>query len=144
MIRIEFRHGRALGDPEYLQYVDPEGQWPDLRSLLLVEAERRVGGQVSVETRYYISSYPPDARHLLATTRTHWMIENGLHWVLDVAFWEDESWVRMGHAPRNLGLLRRLAVNLLRQDTTVKAGVAIRHRKAGRNLTYMEQVLGLA
>ncbi len=64
------------------------------------------------------------------------MIENGLHWVLDVAFREDESRVRTGHAPRNLGLLR--------QDTTVKAGVAIRRRKAGRNLAYREQVLGLA
>ena len=72
------------------------------------------------------------------------MIENGLHWVLDVAFREDKSRVRTGQAPRNLGLLRRLALNLLRQDTTVKAGVAIRRRKAGRNLAYREQVLGLA
>jgi hypothetical protein len=72
------------------------------------------------------------------------MIENSLHWVLDVAFREDESRVRTGHAPRNLGLLRCLALNLLRQDTTVKAGVAIRRRKAGRNLAYIEQVLGLA
>ena len=131
-------------DPEYLQYVDPEGQWPDLCSLLLVETERRVGDQVGTETRYFISSHPPEARHLLATTRTHWRIENSLHWVLDVAFREDESRVRTGHAPRNLGLLRRLALNLLRQDTTVKAGVAIPRRKAGRNLAYMEQVLGLA
>ena len=72
------------------------------------------------------------------------MIENGLPWVLDVAFREDESRGCMGHAPRNLGLLRRLALNLLRQDTTVKAGVAIRHRKAGRNLACKEPVPGLA
>ena len=124
--------------------VDPEAHWPDLRSLLLVEAERRAGGQVSTETRYFISSHPPEARHLLATVRAHWGIENRLHWVLDVAFREDESRVRTGHAPRNLGLLRRRALNLLRQDTTVQAGGAIRHRKAGRNLAYMEQVLGLA
>ena len=142
--RIEIRRGWALGDLEYLRYVDPEGQWPDLRSLLLVETERRVGDPVGTETRYFISSHPPEARHLLATTRTHWMIENGLHWVLDVAFRENESRVRTGHAPRNLGLRRRLALNLLRQDTTVKAGVAIRRRKAGRNLAYMEQVPGLA
>ena len=76
--------------------------------------------------------------------RAHWEIENGLHWILDVAFREDESRVRMDHAPRNLCLLRRMALNLLRQDTTVQAGVAIRRRKAGRNLAYMEQVLGLA
>ena len=142
--RIEIRRGWAVGDPEYLQYVDPEGHWPDLHSLLLVEAERRVEGRVSTETRYFISSHPPEARHLLATVRAHWGIENSLHWVLDVAFREDESRVRTGHAPRNLGLLRRRALNLLRQDTTVQAGVAIRRRKAGRNLAYMEQVLGLA
>ena len=142
--RIEIRRGWAVGDPEYLQYVDPEGHWPDLHSLLRVEAERRVEGRVSTETRYFISSHPPEARHLLATVRAHWGIENSLHWVLDVAFREDESRVRTGHAPRNLGLLRRMALNLLRQDTTVQAGVAIRRRKAGRNLAYMEQVLGLA
>lgn len=142
--RIEIRRGWALGDPGYLRYVDPEGPWPDLCSLLLVEAERRVGDQVGTATRYFISSHPPEARYLLATTRTHGMIENGRHWVLDMAFREDESRVRTGYAPRNLGLRRRLALNLLRQDTTVKAGVAIRRRKAGRNLAYMEQVLGLA
>ena len=109
-----------------------------------MEAERRVEGRGSTETRYFISSHPPEARHLLATVRAHWGIENSLHWVLDVAFREDESRVRTGHAPRNLGLLRRMALNLLRQDTTVQAGVAIRRRKAGRNLAYMEQVLGLA
>ena len=142
--RIEIRRGWAWGAPEYLQYVDPEGHWPDLRSLLLVEAERRMEGRVSTETCYFISSHPPKARHLLATVRAHGGIENGLHWILDVVFREDESRVRTGHAPRNLCLLRRMALNLLRQDTTVQAGVAIRRRKAGRNLAYMEQVLGLA
>ena len=57
--RIEIRRGWALGDPEYLRYVDPEGQWPDLCSLLLVETERRVGDQVSTETRYFIPAIPP-------------------------------------------------------------------------------------
>ena len=141
--RIEVRRGWALGAPAYLQDVDPEGHGPDLRSLLLVEAERRMEGRVSTETRYFISRHPPNARHLLATVRVHGGIENGLHWILDVAFREDESRVRTGHAPRKLCLLRRMALNLLRQDTSVKAGVAIRRRKAGRNLAYMEQVLGL-
>ncbi|MDE0671301.1 MAG: ISAs1 family transposase [Caldilineaceae bacterium] len=88
--------------------------------------------------------HPPNAQHLLATVRAHWGIENNLHWILDVAFREDESRVRTGHASRNLCLLRRMALNLLRQDTTIQAGVAIRRRKAGRNLAYREQVLGLA
>lgn len=69
------------------------------RSLLQVEAKRRVGGWISVKTRYFISSHPPEARHLLAMARTHWSIETGLHWVLDVAFREDARRVRPGHAP---------------------------------------------
>ena len=60
--------------------MDPEAHWPDLRSLLLVEAERRVDGRVSTETLYFISSHPPETRHLLATVRAHWGIENSLHW----------------------------------------------------------------
>ncbi len=80
----------------------------------------------------------------MTAVRAHRGIGNGLHWILDVAFREDEGRVRTGHAPRNLCLLRCMALNLLRQDTTVQSGVAIRRRKAGRNLAYMEQVLGLA
>ena len=74
--RIEIRRGRTLGDPEYLQYVDPEGHWPDLHSLLLVKAKRRVDGRISTETRYFISSHPLEVRHPLATVRAHWGIEN--------------------------------------------------------------------
>lgn len=103
-----------------------------------------MGSQARVETRYFISNHPPKARHRLATVRTHWGIENGLHWILDVAFREDESRLRQGHASRNLCLLRRMALNLFHQDTTVQAGVAIRCRKAGRTLTYVEKVLGPA
>ena len=76
-----------------------EGSWPDLRSLLMVEAERRVEGRISTETRYFISSHPSHAQHLLVTVRAHWEIENGLHWIQDVAFRKDESRVRTGHAP---------------------------------------------
>ncbi len=94
---------------------------------------------VSVDTRL-----SPEARHLWATVRVHLEIENGLHGVPDVAFREDADRVRKGHAPRNLCLPRRTALNLFPKETTVQTGMAIRRRKAGHNLAYMEKVPGLA
>ena len=105
--RIETRRCWVLGTPEYSRYVDPDGVWPDLQSLIMIEAQRRQGDQVTAETRYYISSLPADARALLQAVRSHWGIENSLHWVLDMAFREDASRVRTGHAAHNLSLLRR-------------------------------------
>ena len=80
-------------------------------------------GQVSVETRYYISSLESDAQRFLQAIRSHWGIENRVHWVLDVSFREDESRVRTGNVPGNLAIVRHMAPNLLRQDRTSKASI---------------------
>ena len=81
-----------------------------------------MGGRlgISVETRCFISSHPPGPGWV--TARAHGGIETGLHWILDVAFREDARQVRTGHPRRNQCLLRRMALNLLRQDTAVKTG----------------------
>ncbi len=139
--RIETRRCWVLGTPEYSRYVDPDGVWPDLQSLIMIEAQRRQGDQVTAETRYYISSLPADARVLLQAVRSHWGIENSLHWVLDMAFREDASRVRTGHAAHNLSLLRRMALNLLRRETTAKGGIAARRKQAGWNDGYLLKVL---
>jgi predicted transposase YbfD/YdcC len=73
--------------------------------------------------------------------RGHWGIENRLHWVLDIAFREDESRVRHGHADQNLAVLRRLALNLLRQEPTAKMGVKAKRLKAGRDHAYLRKIL---
>ncbi len=136
--RIETRHCRAIGDPEILAYVNPQGQWLDLRSLLEVASIRRQGAQRTTQTRHFISSCPPDAPTLLAAIRGHWRgpfgCENFLHWVLDVAFREDECRLRKGHAARNRAVLRR--------NTRTKLGIENKRLKAGRNLAYMEEILG--
>ena len=83
--RIETRRCWVTSDPEFLAYMDPDQEWAQLQSLVMVEAKRQLPDHTSLETRYFISSLPADAKLLLAATRRHWSIENSLHWVLDVA-----------------------------------------------------------
>ncbi len=116
-------------------------QWKGLRSMGVVEASRTVGEQYTVERRYYISSLPADAERLAEAVRGHWGIENNLHWVLDVAFREDASRIRTGHAAENMAVVRRIALNLLKQDTSVKLGMANKRLKAGWDERYLLKIL---
>ena len=141
--RIETRQCRVIGDPDILAYVNPTGTWPDLQSLIEVTSRRRQDAHVTAEVRYFISSCPPQAQPLLTAIRGHWGIENSLHWVLDVAFREDECRLRKGLAPHNLAVLRRVTHTLLRQNTSTKLGIAHKRRLAGWNLAYMEEILGM-
>jgi predicted transposase YbfD/YdcC len=86
---------------------------------------------------------PGDAEQLLWAIRTHWGIENSLHWVLDIAFREDESRIRTGHGPENLATIRPAALNLLRQETTSKGGVKARRLRAGWDEDYLLKVLSV-
>ena len=78
---------------------------------------------------------------MLAATRSHWSIENSLHWVLDVAFDEDRSGVRTGHADHNLAVIRHLALNLLKQERSAKVGIKAKRKKAGWDFDYLTKVL---
>jgi predicted transposase YbfD/YdcC len=139
--RAEVRRCLAIGDPDYLAYVDPDRRWPDLRSVVRIESTRRVGDSVTTEPRYYLTSLPADAALLAQTIRSHWGIENRLHWVLDVTFREDLCRVRTGHAPENLAILRHFALNLLRQDRSVRGGVATKRLRAALNESYLRSLL---
>jgi predicted transposase YbfD/YdcC len=101
--RIEKRRCWSLGQVEGVIDAD---KWTQFASITMVESIRQCDGKTTREVRYYISSLAPDAQCLATSIRTHWSIENPLHWVLDVAFREDECRIRTGHAPENFTLLR--------------------------------------
>jgi predicted transposase YbfD/YdcC len=109
----------------------------------MVEATREVGETVTTECRYYVSSLPPDAADIAHAVRSHWGIENGMHWSLDMAFGEDQCHALVDHAAQNFAILRRIVMNLLlRQDRKAKVGLIIRRLKACMNEYYLAQLLG--
>lgn len=142
--RIEIRECWATDAPEYLSYIAEDiGVWAGLRSLVLVRSQRHIGEEISSETRLFISSCAPDAKQLLQFVRSHWHIENKLHWTLDMAFREDECRVRQGHAAENLAILRHLCLNLLKRETTAKVGIKAKRLQAGWDMNYLLKVLSV-
>jgi predicted transposase YbfD/YdcC len=136
--RTEARRCWATSDLDWL--VGRE-EWDGLRSVVFVESERFIGDSLSVETRYYLSSLPNDARLLNQTVRSHWGVENSLHWVLDVTFNEDRSRIKKENAPENFGLLRRLALCLLKKDSTSKRSIKGKRLRASWDEGYLRRVL---
>jgi predicted transposase YbfD/YdcC len=106
----------------------------------MVEAERREKGKVTHERRYYLTSLG-DATTFGRAVRAHWGIENRLHWVLDIAFREDESRARAGASAANLVVLRPIALNLLKQERTAKVGIKNKRLKAGWDERYLLKVI---
>jgi predicted transposase YbfD/YdcC len=144
--RIETRRCLVTNDVAWLQ--EQNQHWRGLQSLIMIESTREIigrnsTGHSSIERRYYISSLPAKAALLGKTVRAHWGIENCMHWVLDVAFREDDCRIRIGEAAQNFAILRRIALNLLKSDTTTKLGIANKRLKAGWNVDYLAMLLGL-
>jgi predicted transposase YbfD/YdcC len=137
--RVETRRIWCTNEIGWLQ---DRSAWAGLKSIAAVEHERTEDNKTTVERRYFISSLDGrDAKAMAGAIRGHWGIENGLHWSLDVSFREDDCRVRKGHGAQNLSRLRRMALNLLKQDRSVKVGVKGKRLKAGWDEQYLLKVL---
>lgn len=140
-------HGRTENRTAYVMDVpeDLAGKenWKNLRKLILMHRERKVGDKTSEEFSYYLSSHDADAERFGQIIRLHWGIENALHWVLDVTFKEDASREKKGHGPNNMGLLRRLIVSLLKQEGS-KDSLKIKRMRAGWDNNFLLKILGIS
>ena len=138
--RDEVRHTRVSEDFDGA-LISQQCRWQGLRSVVEVVSRRTIGGKHQQESRYYISSLPADADKLAEAVRSHWSIENQLHWTLDVTFAEDSSRVRKGNGPQNLSIIRHLAVSLLKADSQPKLSLRRKVKKAAWSDDYLMQVL---
>ena len=100
-------------------------------------------GQEQSETRYYISSLPPETEYIGTAIRGHWGIENQLHWSLDVSFGEDKSKKSTGNAPQNFSLINKMALGLLKKDKQTKASIKRKRLKAAWDKNYMIKILNI-
>ncbi len=137
--REEIRHYVMLTNIQ--SRIDPKQKWQNLNSVGMIEYVCNIKGKTTVETRYYISSLPNNARLLEQSVRSHWGVENSLHWVLDVAFGEDDCRIRKDNAPQTLAVLRHIAVNLLGQEKSSKLGVKNKQFRAAMDNEYLIKVL---
>jgi len=140
--RVEQRRCSVIAD---LSMIEKSSEWASLRGLVRIQSQRyhKVTGKIEREIRYYITSLNPDAARLNRVIRQHWGIENKLHWVLDVGFGEDLDRKRAGHSAQNFSLLNRIALNLLKQETTFKRGIKGKRLKAAWNHPYLLKLLGI-
>ena len=138
--RLEIRECWAIDDEQQLDFLRHREEWKKLQSIVMIRSMRQEGNKTTVKDNYFISSLEADAKRILNAKRAHWGIENGLHWVLDVAFQEDRHQLH-GNGAANMAVLRHMALSLLKQDKTTKMGVHNKRLKAAWDEDYLLRVL---
>lgn len=137
--RIESRRVVALST----KHLEQVGAWVGLKSMIMVESVREIGDKRTSERRFYISSLEPDSKQIGKAIRAHWGIENKLHWCLDVTFKEDACRTRIENAAENFNIIRKITMNLLRQETSTKRSTPKKRYMAALYPEYLATVLGL-
>lgn len=118
-------------------------EWSNINIIAKVESQRLINGNLKIENRYYISSLKCNAEELSQKIRSHWNIENKLHWSLDISFREDECRKRFGHSGENFAKIRRIALNILKNEKSINIGIASKRKMAGWGTGFIEKILGL-
>jgi len=136
--RIEKRKCTVLL-AEYLP--EFEKKWEGLKSIVRIESSRQLNNKTSLEKRYYITSHLPDAEKIALAIREHWCVENQSHWCLNVSFREDDCRVRKGNAAGNFAIIRHIATNALKKETTAKVGIKNKRHKAGWSDEYLAKIV---
>ncbi len=139
--RHEIRECWTLSGPQSLSRIRDQADWCGLQTVIRVKSTRGIADQQSTEERYYIASLAKEAQPALSAVRGHWGIENKVHWVLDIAFREDECRIRKGNGAQNFAILRHIALNLLKQEQTAQCGIKNKRLKAGWDESYLLKVL---
>lgn len=124
-----------------IEWLNGKKNWKNLNGIGMVESTREIGNKTETEKRYYIFSIKDKAEKFAKSVREHWGIENKVHWILDIAFREDDSRIRTGNAPENLTVIRHIALNLLKQEKTIKRGTKAKRKVAGWNNDYLLKLL---
>jgi predicted transposase YbfD/YdcC len=144
---VEKDHGRIeirdYYQSDQLSWFADLDKWEGLKSVGVVQSTREVDGVKTTERRYYLASLALNAEVFARAVRSHWGVENKLHWVMDVCFHEDQSRARTGHAAENLATLRRLALNMLKKETTKKRGIKGKQLNASWDHSYLLRLLGV-
>jgi len=142
----DWGHGRTENrkcysvEVEHFNWFKHKDEWKGLRSIACMEATRRIKDTETVERRYFISSLT-DTREIARSIRHHWRVENKLHWVMDVDFDEDACRARVDHAPENFALLRQIAHNLIKQESSKKVSVRRKINKAGWDNDFLARIV---
>lgn len=139
--RLERRQHTVITDAAVVDWLQSRHHWPGLQAIGRIASQRQIGAQVAQETRYYLLSAPLSAATFGIAVRTHWQIENSVHWVLDIAFQEDASRSRTGHEAANLAILRSFALTLLKHNPSVKAGIKAKRMVAAWDSDFLLALL---
>lgn len=121
--RIEIRKCVSI---DQISWMYEKDKWEGIKSIAMLESTRIIGDKTTSEIRFYISSLPSNATKIAYAIRSHWGIENSLHWVLDMTFNEDQSRIRKGNAPQNIAIIRHIALNMLKASQKLFKGISIK------------------
>lgn len=146
---VDGGHGRveerSVWCTSEIDWLETDRKWPGLEAVVRLDSTRHVDGETESMTRYYICSDPEaSAEQILEWARRHWEVENKAHWVLDVQMGEDDSRVRKDHAAENMAMIRRMAMNMLKQDDRLDHGLGTKQVRASVDHEYFMHVLSLA